>query len=171
MEAAMCFVVHGLSASYHLSWGSDAARAAGVHGRMLTRVAEALWAEGVHWLDLGSVDSERAPGPCPVQAWDRGGAEAARVDLPGLAVRRGPGQGGCNREDAMVAVTEEMVETYQRDGVVLIRGLWADWVEMLRAGVARNMANPTSQMATLKPGERISSTIIATGRRCRNSGR
>ena len=53
----------------------------------------------------------------------------------------------------MVAVTEEMVETYQRDGVVLIRGLWADWVEMLRAGVARNMANPTSQMATLKPGE------------------
>ena len=62
VEAAMCFVVHGLSASYHLSWGSDAARAAGVHGLMLTRAAEALWAEGVHWLDLGSVDSERAPG-------------------------------------------------------------------------------------------------------------
>lgn len=62
MQAAMCFVVHGASASYHLAWGSDAARAAGVHGLMLTQAAEALWAEGVHWLDLGSVDSEQAPG-------------------------------------------------------------------------------------------------------------
>ena len=62
LQAAMCFVVHGTSASYHLAWGSDAARAAGVHGLMLTRAAEALWAEGVRWLDLGSVDSERAPG-------------------------------------------------------------------------------------------------------------
>lgn len=53
----------------------------------------------------------------------------------------------------MVTVTEDMVESYQRDGVVLIKGLWADWVEMLRAGIARNMANPTHQMATLKPGE------------------
>jgi ectoine hydroxylase-related dioxygenase (phytanoyl-CoA dioxygenase family) len=53
----------------------------------------------------------------------------------------------------MVTVTEEMVEAYQRDGVVLVKGLWADWVEMLRAGIARNMANPTQQMATLKPGE------------------
>lgn len=62
LQAAMCFVVHGASASYHLAWGSDAARAAGVHGVMLTRAAEALWAEGVRWLDLGSVDTERAPG-------------------------------------------------------------------------------------------------------------
>ncbi|MGB7243284.1 MAG: phytanoyl-CoA dioxygenase family protein [Sulfitobacter sp.] len=34
------------------------------------------------------------------------------------------------------------IETYQRDGVVLIRGLFADHVETLRAGVARNMADP-----------------------------
>jgi hypothetical protein len=40
----------------------------------------------------------------------------------------------------MVTVTDEMVEAYQRDGVVLVKGLWADWVDMLRAGVARNMA-------------------------------
>ena len=53
----------------------------------------------------------------------------------------------------MVTVTDDMVETYQREGVVLIRGLWADWVDMLRAGIARNMAAPTQQMATLKPGE------------------
>ena len=52
-----------------------------------------------------------------------------------------------------VEITDQMVEAYQRDGVVLVKGLWADWVDMLRAGVARNMANPTHQMATLKPGE------------------
>jgi ectoine hydroxylase-related dioxygenase (phytanoyl-CoA dioxygenase family) len=53
----------------------------------------------------------------------------------------------------MVSVTEDMVDTYQREGVVLVKGLFADWVEMLRAGVARNMANPGQPMPTLKPGE------------------
>lgn len=62
MGAAMAFVVHGGTASYHLGWTSDVGRAAGVHGVMLTRAAEALAAEGVGWLDLGSVDTEAAPG-------------------------------------------------------------------------------------------------------------
>ena len=62
MQAAMAFVRHGTSASYHLAWGSGLARTAGVHSLMLTRAAEALAAEGVRWLDLGSVDCERAPG-------------------------------------------------------------------------------------------------------------
>jgi hypothetical protein len=61
-QAAMAFVRHGASATYHLSWGSAVARAAGVHGLMLMRAAEALRDEGVRWLDLGSVDTERAPG-------------------------------------------------------------------------------------------------------------
>lgn len=39
-------------------------------------------------------------------------------------------------------ITVDNVETYQRDGVVLIRGLFADHVETLRAGVARNMDEP-----------------------------
>lgn len=39
-------------------------------------------------------------------------------------------------------ITPEHVEQYQRDGVVLIRGLFADQVELLRAGVAENMENP-----------------------------
>lgn len=47
IQAAMCFVVHGQSASYHLGWGSAAARAAGVHQPMLVQAAEALWTEGV----------------------------------------------------------------------------------------------------------------------------
>lgn len=52
-----------------------------------------------------------------------------------------------------VQVTDEMVRAYQEDGVVLVKGLWDGWVDVLREGVARNMANPTHQMATLKPGE------------------
>ena len=51
-------------------------------------------------------------------------------------------------------VTDEMIEAYQRDGVVLVRGLWADWVETLREGVERNMAEPGPYAAeNLKPGE------------------
>jgi hypothetical protein len=60
--AAMCFVVHGQTATYHLGWASAAAKAAGVHGVMLLRAAEALQGEGIRWLDLGSVDTEAAPG-------------------------------------------------------------------------------------------------------------
>lgn len=39
-------------------------------------------------------------------------------------------------------VTQDMIDTYQRDGVVLVPGLFADHVDALRAGVARNMAEP-----------------------------
>ncbi len=60
--AGMVFVLHGVSATYHLGWACGAAKAAGVHGVMLMRAAAALHAEGVRWLDLGSVDSEAAPG-------------------------------------------------------------------------------------------------------------
>ncbi len=51
-------------------------------------------------------------------------------------------------------VTEEMIEAYQRDGVVLVKGLWSDWVEVIRAGIERNMAEPGPYGAeNLKPGE------------------
>ena len=39
-------------------------------------------------------------------------------------------------------VTQEHIDAFQRDGVVLIRGLFADHVDALRAGVDRNMADP-----------------------------
>jgi hypothetical protein len=60
--AAMVFVRHGRSATYHLGWASEAARQQGVHTVMLMAAASALQAEGVDWLDLGSVDTDRAPG-------------------------------------------------------------------------------------------------------------
>lgn len=39
-------------------------------------------------------------------------------------------------------LTQKHIDTYQSEGVVLIKGLWVDWVETLRNGVARNMAEP-----------------------------
>jgi ectoine hydroxylase-related dioxygenase (phytanoyl-CoA dioxygenase family) len=39
-------------------------------------------------------------------------------------------------------LTEKDIEDYQRDGVVVIRGLFKDWVEVLRAGIERNMTEP-----------------------------
>lgn len=51
-------------------------------------------------------------------------------------------------------VTEEMAEAFDRDGAVLVRGLWKDHVDTLRAGVARNMAEPGPYAAeNLRPGE------------------
>ena len=42
----------------------------------------------------------------------------------------------------MAQVTQADIATYQADGVVLVRGLFADHVDTLRAGVARNMDQP-----------------------------
>ncbi len=51
-------------------------------------------------------------------------------------------------------LTQDDVDTYQRDGVVLVRGLFADHVEELRDGVARNMSEPGTYAAeNLKDGE------------------
>ena len=54
----------------------------------------------------------------------------------------------------MTQVTEADIATYRADGVVLLRGLFADHVETLRAGVARNMAAPGPYASNNdKPGE------------------
>lgn len=42
----------------------------------------------------------------------------------------------------MVTVTQADIDSFQRDGVAIIRGLFADHLDALRAGVARNMAEP-----------------------------
>ena len=39
-------------------------------------------------------------------------------------------------------LTQDDIDTYRRDGVVLVRGLFADHVETLRDGMAQNMADP-----------------------------
>ncbi|SMX25362.1 phytanoyl-CoA dioxygenase family protein [Boseongicola aestuarii] len=40
------------------------------------------------------------------------------------------------------SITQSDIDDYQRDGVVLIKGLFADHVDTLRAGIDRNMADP-----------------------------
>lgn len=51
-------------------------------------------------------------------------------------------------------ITQAMIDAYQRDGVVLVKGLFADHVETLRAGVERNMTEPGPHAAeNLKAGE------------------
>jgi ectoine hydroxylase-related dioxygenase (phytanoyl-CoA dioxygenase family) len=51
-------------------------------------------------------------------------------------------------------VTDADIESYQRDGAVVIRGLFKDWVETIRAGIERNLREPGEYAAeNLKPGE------------------
>ena len=42
----------------------------------------------------------------------------------------------------MRALTDRQVEAFQRDGVLLLEGVFGDWIETLRRGVDYNMANP-----------------------------
>jgi ectoine hydroxylase-related dioxygenase (phytanoyl-CoA dioxygenase family) len=39
-------------------------------------------------------------------------------------------------------ISQEQIEQFQTDGVTVIRGLFSDWIDVLRDGVAANMANP-----------------------------
>lgn len=51
-------------------------------------------------------------------------------------------------------LTPSDIDAFARDGAVLVRGLFRDHVDALRAGVARNMAEPGPYAAeNLKPGE------------------
>lgn len=48
-------------------------------------------------------------------------------------------------------ITEDMIDAYQQDGVIVLRGVFADWVEPLRAGIATLMADPSPLERTVKP--------------------
>ena len=39
-------------------------------------------------------------------------------------------------------ITEAEIDAFQRDGAVVLRGVFRDWVDVMAAGVARNMAEP-----------------------------
>ncbi|MGJ8623812.1 MAG: phytanoyl-CoA dioxygenase family protein [Yoonia sp.] len=39
-------------------------------------------------------------------------------------------------------ITQDHIDDYQQHGVVLVKGLFADWVDTLRDGIATNMAEP-----------------------------
>ncbi len=51
-------------------------------------------------------------------------------------------------------LSQPLIDSYQQDGAVLVKGLFADHVDTLRAGVARNMAEPGPYAAeNLKEGD------------------
>jgi hypothetical protein len=51
-------------------------------------------------------------------------------------------------------ITNKHVQSFQRDGVVLIKGLLADYVDIIRTGIEHNMSNPGPYAAeNLKEGE------------------
>lgn len=51
-------------------------------------------------------------------------------------------------------MTPNEVEAFRRDGAVCLRGLVSDWIEVIAAGIERNMAEPSpSAMESVRPGE------------------
>lgn len=45
------------------------------------------------------------------------------------------------------------IEKFQDDGAIVLRGVFKDWIEPLRAGVEKNMASPSSFERTVKPAD------------------
>jgi len=51
-------------------------------------------------------------------------------------------------------VTPNEVEAFRRDGAVVLRGLCTDWVDLIAAGIERNMREPSSAaMESVREGE------------------
>lgn len=54
----------------------------------------------------------------------------------------------------MRGLSQEHIDSYQVDGAVLIKGLLSDWVDVISAGIERNLAHPSQYAAeNLKEGE------------------
>jgi ectoine hydroxylase-related dioxygenase (phytanoyl-CoA dioxygenase family) len=46
----------------------------------------------------------------------------------------------------MPALSPDTIDAFRRDGAVALRGVFGEWVEKLRAGVARNLAAPSTDV-------------------------
>lgn len=53
----------------------------------------------------------------------------------------------------VAAITEEQVQRFQSDGVLVLRGVFRDWIDTLREGVARNLAEPGPFERTYRPDD------------------
>jgi ectoine hydroxylase-related dioxygenase (phytanoyl-CoA dioxygenase family) len=54
----------------------------------------------------------------------------------------------------MSGITPDEIAAYQRDGAVCVRGLFRDWVDVIEAGIERNMREPGPYAAeSVRPGE------------------
>ncbi len=65
----------------------------------------------------------------------------------------------------MSVLSSETIETFQRDGVVLLEGVFDDWIDTLRAGVDTNMSDPGLSAAIISTMVRPAgfSEITVTG--------
>lgn len=52
-------------------------------------------------------------------------------------------------------ITDQQIESFQIDGAVVVRGVFADWFEVMAKGVAENMSNPS---------EYASENVVTEGR-------
>lgn len=75
VQAAMLFLRHGQTATYHIGWLAPEARHLSLHNLLLWQGLLALQKAGVHWLDLGGINSE-----------DLGGISRFKLGTGGLAL-------------------------------------------------------------------------------------
>lgn len=61
-QAALLFLIHGNTATYHIGWSSDAGRKTNAHNLLMWRGIEYLRRIGVKRLDLGGVNTRALPG-------------------------------------------------------------------------------------------------------------
>ena len=52
-------------------------------------------------------------------------------------------------------ITHQQIQDFQRDGAVVVRGVFADWVDLMASGIDRNLSNP---------GEYASENAVTEGR-------
>ena len=70
------------------------------------------------------------------------------------------------KDSTNVEISEQHVETFSRDGVVFLRNMFsAEWVELLKTGVSRNLANPEKalEFGTETTRGNIHFMILTTG--------
>jgi hypothetical protein len=60
--AAMLFLIHGRTATYHIGWADELGRELNAHNRILWEAFDHLRAQGVTQLDLGGVNTRDLPG-------------------------------------------------------------------------------------------------------------
>lgn len=70
-------------------------------------------------------------------------------------------------KESPALIDDQTVETFQKDGVVLLKGVFKPWVDTLAQGISELMANPSeygfARTVIPKDGSAPFSRIIATG--------
>src|ERR1700693_2201702 len=68
------------------------------------------------------------------------------TETPTMSTRR--------HDRTSLSVTDRDIADYRRDGAVCLRGLFADWVDTIAAGIERNMRDPGPYAAeSVRSGE------------------